>query len=301
MILWQDAVYDRTQADVDKLKSYIATRWENLSEAQKAEFLNGMKGAINAADIDRIQNNINLLCEVLEIDKRLKVGRNLIPFPYLYESRTINGVAWTVNDDGSVTANGTATADSNFAFVNRTGLAPFLYLQKGNSYALSGISGGSKESYYIQLAANVQETGKFYGITDLYSGYKITSNIPYENTRVSVLAIIASGYTANNVTFRPMLELGNKAHEYEIWQPDRTANIPYVTTIADMLDIVQTIRESYSIHADTPKTPSQPVNTFGKWNDVEKILADVHEILLNNFHYYAGTELYAGDSIGYVL
>ena len=220
-----------------------------------------MKGAINAADIDRIQNNINLLCEVLEIDKRLKVGRNLVPFPYVDSSETKAGITWTVNDDGSITANGTATAQSVFQCIYRKGEGASLYLQKGNTYTISGVKGGASGVYSIEIATADKNTGAYIGIGQLYDGYKIFSNLPYENTRVSICPIIFKGTTVENLTFRPMLELGNKAHEYEIWQPDRTANIPYATTIADMLDIVQTIRESYSIHADTPKTPSQPVNT----------------------------------------
>ena len=34
------------------------------------------------------------------------------------------------------------------------------------------------------------------------------------------------------------------------------------------------------IHSDTPQTPSMPVNTYQKLNDIEKILDDVYGILL---------------------
>lgn len=55
------------------------------------------------------------------------------------------------------------------------------------------------------------------------------------------------------------------------------------------------------IHGDTPKTPSMPVNTYQKMNDIEKILDDVYGILLNNFNYYCGSEIYAGDDTGLLL
>lgn len=52
---------------------------------------------------------------------------------------------------------------------------------------------------------------------------------------------------------------------------------------------------------NTPQTPSMPVNTYQKMNDIEKILDDVYGILLNNFNYYCGSEIYAGDDTGLLL
>lgn len=40
------------------------------------------------------------------------VGVNMLPFPYYENSRTIEGVTWTVNDDGNITASGIATGYS---------------------------------------------------------------------------------------------------------------------------------------------------------------------------------------------
>lgn len=64
---------------------------------------------------------------------------------------------------------------------------------------------------------------------------------------------------------------------------------------------VEAIRNAYCIHADTPKTPSSPLNSYSKWNNIEKILQDVYRILLNNFYYYCGNEIYAGDAAGLLL
>lgn len=75
---------------------------------------------------------------------------------------------------------------------------------------------------------------------------------------------------------------------------------PKASYYQTMHDNVEAIRAGYSIHADTPQTPDLPWNTWQKWNDAEKILRDVHEVVMAQFSYYAG-ELYSGDETGYLL
>ena len=61
---------------------------------------------------------------------------NLIPFPYSYNSQTINGVTFTVNDDGTITVNGTATAETWFTLHLSGGTAG--YTINAGTYTLSG-------------------------------------------------------------------------------------------------------------------------------------------------------------------
>ena len=76
--------------------------------------------------------------------------------------------------------------------------------------------------------------------------------------------------------------------------------LPRVT--ADFLRIkngVQAIRSGFAVYPDTPQTPAQPLNTYQKWNDIERILHDVNEIYDRNENakYYCG-EIFAGEGIG---
>ena len=50
------------------------------------------------------------------IHGKTEIGKNLIPYPYMYTTRTVNGVTYTDNGDGSVTVSGTATGYSDFFF-----------------------------------------------------------------------------------------------------------------------------------------------------------------------------------------
>lgn len=76
---------------------------------------------------------------------------------------------------------------------------------------------------------------------------------------------------------------------------------PNETFLISVINNTEVIRSAYMIHGDTPQTPSMPVNTYQKMNDIEKILDDVYGILLNNFNYYCGSEIYAGDDTGLLL
>lgn len=63
----------------------------------------------------------------------------------------------------------------------------------------------------------------------------------------------------------------------------------------------QTLRDVYYTYPDTPPTPSPPLNTWQKINDLEKILHDLHELYSKNKDTgtYTG-EIFAGDSIGVI-
>lgn len=154
-LLWDEAVTDRNQGDVDRAKELRAIAWPDMTVDEQAEYLAGLKGCLNKSDLERIESNIKLISDVLELNLTTYV--NAIPeFP--------------------------------------------------------------TTTYYSNLIGNVS-----------------------------------------------------------------------------------TIRSAYSIHVDTPNTPSVPLTYFQKWNDIEKILDDVHDTLLSNFHYYCGNEIYSGDDTGLLL
>lgn len=46
-----------------------------------------------------------------------RYGGNILPYPYYYTSRTLNGITFTVNEDTSITMKGTATANTYFYLV----------------------------------------------------------------------------------------------------------------------------------------------------------------------------------------
>lgn len=120
-------------------------------------------------------------------------------------TKTVNGVTFTVNDDKSITVNGTATAQISFMINNKVGLGI------GN-YILTGCpSGGSWNTFYLTAYAS----SAWLSAPDFGSGCRIENK-----TVTQVIISIASGYTANNLKFYPMLRYADILDDtYEPYQP----------------------------------------------------------------------------------
>lgn len=149
------------------------------------------------------------------------IGKNLIPYPYHDTTKTINGITFTDNGDGSITVNGTAAANAIFR------LHPQLKVPKGK-YFLSGLNAeGSFSTFWLNITVynsdTVVKTSR-----DLGSGSLVdlsAVDIPVLNAYI----IIMKGVTVNNITVKPQLELGTAATEYELYKEgyvgDKTDNL----------------------------------------------------------------------------
>ena len=75
--------------------------------------------------------------------------------------------------------------------------------------------------------------------------------------------------------------------------------LPRVSDYKRIRDNVERIRQGYGIRSDTPVTPEQPLNTYQKWNDIERILFDVNDLYdrTENARAYCG-EIFAGEGVG---
>ena len=128
----------------------------------------------------------------------VSTGRNLIPYPYADTTKTVNGVTFTDNGDGSITVNGTATADTEFFFAQNK------YFKQG-SYTISGCpAGGNSSTYYIALGSSVD--------IDIGSGYTRIISTPIS---LNLFIRIKQNVTVSNLVFRPMLNAGTTALPYE--------------------------------------------------------------------------------------
>lgn len=141
---------------------------------------------------------------------------NLITYPYVYKKdRTSNGITYTINNDGSVTANGTATGNNSFNFTSRVDL-PHTVLIPGKEYILSGCpSGGGSTTY--ELAVNYTKSGATSGTTiahDYGSTAKFTAPEDAESNYFGCYIYIWKGTVCNNVTFKPMINIGNTVAAY---------------------------------------------------------------------------------------
>lgn len=132
-------------------------------------------------------------------------GANILEYPYFIGSRTINGITYTVNDDGSIHAIGTATANSSFDLVTdiSAGRKPL----KAGTYTLSGCpEGGATSTYQVWLSGIGQGT-----LNDIGSGKTFT--ISEDKTYYAKITII-SGQTVD-LMFYPQLQVGSTKTEWE--------------------------------------------------------------------------------------
>lgn len=112
---------------------------------------------------------------------------------------TDKGVTFTNNGDGTVTINGTATADVYESF--KTGIT----LPQNYKIAIRGCpSGGSKETYFI--GSNKGNPGGDIGKTiDTGTGESVVCDLSKLTGSFIQYIMIKKGYTANNLVFRPQV------------------------------------------------------------------------------------------------
>ena len=154
-------------------------------------------------------------------------GKNLIPYPYSNKSGNYNGVEITINDDYSISVNGTNTGNRNdfgFAGISRISDIPYMVsLKEGKSYTLSleffrgslpdtsdvVINGWNDNSVVMLLAVCDSSVTSFTFTVPADSGIK--HGCVYLQNK--------SGTVFDNVRLRPMLTEGNEVVPYEPYIP----------------------------------------------------------------------------------
>lgn len=125
-----------------------------------------------------------------------RVGKNLLPRT-ASGTQTTSGVTFTVNDDGSVTMNGTATANISWDY---SADAP---VRLDGDYIISGLNGGSASTWRFQYATKNAE-----GTQSAWAYVNIDEQTRPFTDAVSIFRfriLIASGTTLDNVTVYPMI------------------------------------------------------------------------------------------------
>ena len=178
-------------------------------------------------------------------------GKNLIPNNAT--SQTINNVVFTKYSDGTIKANGTASAQVELFLGKSTLLA-------GNYLASIGLSSGASTSkYYVRLGEGETASSTFIanvGLND--NAFTLSSS-----KVCGAVLIIRSGIQVNNVIFKPMIRLSSISDDtYEPYtngaspNPDYPQPIQVVTGRNDInvcgKNLIDTSKVySYSIYTGT--------------------------------------------------
>lgn len=165
---------------------------------------------INKDNLNKMQDNIEESCVAVSPTQPttnekvwIKKGKNILPSINI--DRTINGITFIHNEDGSITMNGTATNKAVYPInVNGTNATNTIKLEENSNYILSGnnssISGLYLQGWYTRNGSNV---------------YTIDAIETTEETNLGVYITINSGVTVTNITIFPQVEQGSTATDYE--------------------------------------------------------------------------------------
>ena len=123
-------------------------------------------------------------------------SKNLLPYPY-YDgnSKTINGITFTANSDGSIAISGTATANASFLITKNLNLVAGAY--HFNFYTAYNV-GLSNDKFTMYIAHNGTET--YFGASQYNKLPSITNGM--------LEIVIKTGATVND-TYYPQLEEGS--------------------------------------------------------------------------------------------
>lgn len=138
-------------------------------------------------------------------------GLNLLPYPFHDKTKTVNGITFTDNGDGTITANGTATGYADFT----------LYKDATKPLCAAGFlhgcpAGGLTDSFSLRVSDLVTKSG-----TDTGSGCGVYCDACY------IFIRILAGVTVDNLTFAPMINIGLRAVPFEKGASKQEIEIPH--------------------------------------------------------------------------
>lgn len=151
------------------------------------------------------------------------IGKNLIPYPYLYgSSHNEQGITFTVDSNGVIHASGTATARAYYLLF-RGSLLPCLTV--GNKYTMTlTVKNGSASAY---LAANAKDNTNLGEIAHIYNLSNGTKSTTFTFTRIDgatdrIGFYITPGTTLIDCQIQIQLEEGETATAIKQYQTSTT-------------------------------------------------------------------------------
>ena len=179
------------------------------------------------------------------------MGKNLLLYPYTDTTKTMGGITFTDNGDGSITINGTAAAGSYPSFI----FCKKLNLIDGETYSLTAVP-----NIFIYCACRGAD-GK-----TKYLEREFTWNSSYEFIQIYVQ--ISPGATISNLTVYPMLARKNsydgiwepykKEQSLTLSTPNGLANVPN-SAGGDYIDLKRGV---YARNSDEYRNTGEPMSMF---------------------------------------
>ena len=144
-------------------------------------------------------------------EHEINLGKNLLKYPYKDTTKTTGGITFTDNENGTITANGTATANAYFFYYPNTN-GQRLPLKQGTYTFSSNIPSGVT----VAFGFRDNDGNIISGVSGLILNSNTTSGTRTINQDFEVFAsiMVSNGTTINNFEIKSQLEKGNVATSY---------------------------------------------------------------------------------------
>lgn len=157
-------------------------------------------------------------------------------------SQTVNGIEWTVNSDGTITASGTAEGNS---YITVQALAADSVFD--GDYYLSGCPEGGSNGTYAMYVARGSYTKYDYG-----DGVTLSKST--DGLNKNLIAIVYDGWTVDNLVFKPMICKSTDwsiSHEFA----------PYCPTIPELYQMILALQSGgASLQSVSPNLMTNALN-----------------------------------------
>ena len=255
------------EVTVDKNIENIAPILDNLYEELPKVTASGTELTINDTRTGKMK--VQLLGNTSQTQK---TGKNLLNIQTSSSSQF--GITVTKNSDGTLTVNGTATADAAVIFNTSVTL-------EAGTYTLSGCpSGGSASTYNLNLdqLSTMRDNG---------SGVTFTLNS--ERTSTAYVSV-KSGVTMNNVIFKPMIVSGSTSGDFEPYTGKKATPTPdnpeQVHTCSGDNEVVVTGKNLWNLNSSYSYSTST-----GNW-----VLTDTNFIIPAGTYTFSCNNNHAGNT-----
>lgn len=191
---------------------------------------------------------------------------NLLPYPYTETTKTVNGITFTDNDDGTITLNGTATNDANFKLYGANDI--------NNQLPILGnyISGGINNNIKIKV---INKDTNGYTVLSTSSGNKEEIDLSvYKNGYIEIL--VNKNTICDNVVVKPMLTKTNKINSYipygciETKVANKNILVLNNDSISGSRNGIDYVWDKEKLILNGTATVNFDIYNFGKWGDTTK-------------------------------
>ncbi len=191
--------------------------------------------------------------------------RNILPYPFNWTTRTINGITFTDNGDGSISISGTATSNATFYL---WGASKELIngMESGKNITISmNATGGNLNKVFFTVNPLNSNGTMFAGAQMSGSQSPNTKMITNEWVGLNVYIYVPSGTTITNVKMYPQIEIGSTKTDYVPYEIINDYNI-YVEDslkcVGDKCDYIDLINKKI-----VRQTKSVNVGGWVQYND----------------------------------